>query len=131
MSRLAQFKSEHVPFSREKLISWVPTDRRMVEIRYIRNLFFQQLGTELDPQVGQFTGLTHFLPRAADAHPILESLVRHRLEEVLVVLREAEVIVGAHVDHVLYRLPCKPAKKNVTLLIILYPPLMLTVFLHS
>lgn len=54
-------------------------------------------------------GRTYFVPRAADAHPILEGGVCHSLQGLRLVLRKAEVVVGAHVDDIVQCPPSEPA----------------------
>ena len=48
---------------------------------------------------------THLLSGAADPDSILAGFVRHGFQEVGVVLCETQVVIGAHVDDVLNRLP--------------------------
>lgn len=49
--------------------------------------------------------LTHFLSSAADSNPILASCFCHSFQEILIVLSEAQIVVRANVDDMVYSPP--------------------------
>lgn len=61
---------------------------------------------EEDKQKKKQSPLTHFLPRAGNPDPVLACGVGHSFQEIRVVLGEAQVVVGAHVDDIVQ---CPPS----------------------
>lgn len=49
------------------------------------------------------------MPRAGNPNPVLASRVVHSFQEICVILCEAQVVVGAHVDDIVQRPPSQPA----------------------